>query len=223
MYLKDTNESLTRIGPRTPMGDLLRHFWVPALFEHELPKYGMGEPIDVRLFGEDLVAEVSGGKIALTDRYFKEMEPYPAVANGGIVWAYLGPKEFKPQLPAFAWLALPPIKRSNANRIEPCNWAYALEASLAAPTQPIFMPPFYTTAAPDHAHAFVPVDDTHTCIWTFGANAHPDVEEPGGLVGNDAIMDFQHRMILLARDNARGKAPDAASHGDWYVVRPFPV
>src|SRR5271155_4614984 len=134
MYLKDTNESLTRTGPRTPMGELLRRFWVPALLERELSKIG-GEPVEVRLFGEDLVAEYVEGRVTITDRYFKEMNSYKTTAAGGIVWVYMGPHDFTPQLPAFAWLALPPIRRSIAKRIEPHNWAYTVETSLAADTR----------------------------------------------------------------------------------------
>jgi len=34
---KEENEYLTRIGPGTPMGNLLRRFWMPILLEHEVP------------------------------------------------------------------------------------------------------------------------------------------------------------------------------------------
>jgi hypothetical protein len=221
MYLKDTIESLTRVGPRTPMGDLLRRFWLPALPEHDVPKHGE-EPVDLRLLGEDLVCDYDAGRILITDRYFKEMAPYPAVAQGGVVWTYMGPHDFTPQLPVFAWFALPPIKRATSNRIEACTWAYAVEASLAADTQPIFMPPFYTSADVDHVHAYVPIDDTHTLAWSFGPNTHLDAE-PSTLAGdNERILNFRHQMIELARETARGHAPEQASHGEWYAMRPFP-
>jgi hypothetical protein len=221
MYLKDTNESLTRIGARTPMGELLRRFWVPALLERELSKIG-GEPVEVRLFGEDLVAEYVEGHVALTDRYFKEMASYKTMAAGGIVWAYLGPHDFTPQLPAFAWLALPPIRRSVANRIEPHNWVYTVETSLGSDTRPEFLPPFYTSAAPDRGHAHVPVDDTHTCVWSFGPDARPHADDESVMPDGTAIMEFHHNMIVMAREHARGHVPEAASHGEWYAVRPFP-
>jgi hypothetical protein len=222
MYLKDTNESLTRIGPRTPMGDLLRRFWLPAFLEHELPRFG-GDPVEFKLLGEELVAENAGqGRILITDRYFKEMAPYPAVAQGGIVWAYMGPKDFKPQLPGFSWLALPPLKRATARRVEPCTWAYSLEKNLAFESQPEFLPPFYASSSHERCHAHVPVDETHTCIWTFGANAHLDADEtPGPPSGT--IMDFHHDMVAMARENARGIGPEAALRPEWYDGRPFPV
>jgi len=49
------NQFLTRIGPGTPMGDLLRQYWVPALQSTDLPAPD-GAPLRVRLLGENLVA-----------------------------------------------------------------------------------------------------------------------------------------------------------------------
>jgi phthalate 4,5-dioxygenase len=48
------NELLTRIGPGTPMGELLRQYWHPVLFTSELE--ADGSPRRVRLLGEDLIA-----------------------------------------------------------------------------------------------------------------------------------------------------------------------
>jgi phthalate 4,5-dioxygenase len=55
MLSTQDNELLTRVGPGTPMGELLRRYWTPALLAGELPQPG-GDPVRVRLFGEDLVA-----------------------------------------------------------------------------------------------------------------------------------------------------------------------
>jgi len=49
------NELLTRVGPGTPMGDLLRQYWMPLLLSSELPECD-GRPLRVRLLCEDLVA-----------------------------------------------------------------------------------------------------------------------------------------------------------------------
>jgi phenylpropionate dioxygenase-like ring-hydroxylating dioxygenase large terminal subunit len=53
MLTHEENELLTRIGPGTPGGELMRRYWQPAALAAELP-YG-GAPIPIRLFGEDLV------------------------------------------------------------------------------------------------------------------------------------------------------------------------
>src|ERR687883_619444 len=49
------NQLLTRVGPGTPMGALLRCFWLPFALASELPVPD-SDPIRVRLLGEDLVA-----------------------------------------------------------------------------------------------------------------------------------------------------------------------
>lgn len=49
------NELLTRTGRGTPMGELFRRFWIPALLESEVPDAG-GPPVRAGLLGEKLVA-----------------------------------------------------------------------------------------------------------------------------------------------------------------------
>ncbi len=49
----EENELLTRVGPGTPGGELLRRYWQPAALAEELP---LGSaPLPVRLLGEELV------------------------------------------------------------------------------------------------------------------------------------------------------------------------
>ena len=55
MLSKEENELITRTGPGTPMGEAIRRYWVPACLSSELPERD-GDPIRVRLLGEDLVA-----------------------------------------------------------------------------------------------------------------------------------------------------------------------
>src|SRR5919202_6261410 len=65
----EENELLTRVGPGTPMGELLRRFWLPALLSDELPDND-GDPIRTRTLGEDLVAfRDSNGKVGIVDAY----------------------------------------------------------------------------------------------------------------------------------------------------------
>src|SRR6516162_1929382 len=51
----EDNEILTRVGPGTLMGGLLRRYWTPACLSAEIPAPG-GPPARVRLLGENLVA-----------------------------------------------------------------------------------------------------------------------------------------------------------------------
>ncbi len=55
MLSAEDNEVLTRVGPGTPMGNLLRRYWMPCLLSNEIPEAD-GPPIRVRILGEDLVA-----------------------------------------------------------------------------------------------------------------------------------------------------------------------
>jgi phthalate 4,5-dioxygenase oxygenase subunit len=49
------NELLCRTNPGTPMGELFRRFWLPALLPEELPRPDC-PPVRHRILGEDLVA-----------------------------------------------------------------------------------------------------------------------------------------------------------------------
>src|SRR6266540_2584802 len=51
--LQEENELLTRTGPGTPCGELMRRYWQPAALSEELPAGGASLP--ARLFSEDLV------------------------------------------------------------------------------------------------------------------------------------------------------------------------
>ncbi|MFI6347574.1 Rieske 2Fe-2S domain-containing protein [Streptomyces sp. NPDC050560] len=55
MLSSTDNELLTRVGPGTSMGDMLRRYWVPALLGEELPEPG-SPPLRLKLLGERLVA-----------------------------------------------------------------------------------------------------------------------------------------------------------------------
>ena len=67
MLSERDNELLCRVGRGTPMGDLLRRYWIPALLSAELPEAD-GAPVRVRLLGEDLVAfRDSNGAIGLLE------------------------------------------------------------------------------------------------------------------------------------------------------------
>ena len=52
MLTREENELLTRVGPGTPMGDLLRRYWHPIAPAAELDERPTKE---IRLLGEDLV------------------------------------------------------------------------------------------------------------------------------------------------------------------------
>jgi phthalate 4,5-dioxygenase oxygenase subunit len=53
MVTREVNERMTRVGPGTPGGALMRRYWQPVALSEELPPGGA--PLPVRLLGEDLV------------------------------------------------------------------------------------------------------------------------------------------------------------------------
>ena len=57
---------LTRVGPGTVMGDLMRCYWIPALKSSELVRDGA--PVSLLLLGEKLVAfRDSAGRVGVMD------------------------------------------------------------------------------------------------------------------------------------------------------------
>ena len=55
MLTAEQNDIISRVGPGTPMGEVMRRYWMPVGLSEELPEAD-GAPIRVRLLGEQLVA-----------------------------------------------------------------------------------------------------------------------------------------------------------------------
>jgi phthalate 4,5-dioxygenase oxygenase subunit len=69
MLRQEVNELLTQTGPGTPMGDLFRQYWLPALLAEELPEND-SPPVRVKLLSERLVAfRDSEGRYGLIDEF----------------------------------------------------------------------------------------------------------------------------------------------------------
>ncbi len=178
MLTREENELLTRTGPDTPMGRLLRRFWVPVLLAEELPEPDC-PPVRLRIMGEDLVAfKDTMGRIGVLDAYcphrrahlfwgrneecglrcvyhgwkfdvegncvdmpneppesrFKEkvkQTAYPAREWGGVIWAYMGPRELMPpEPPQLEWARVPASHRLVSKRLQESNWAQAVEGGI---------------------------------------------------------------------------------------------
>ena len=171
------NETLARVGPGTPMGAVMRRYWMPALLSWELPEPDC-PPIRLRLLGEDLVAfRDSDGDVGILDNYcphrraslffgrneesglrcvyhgwkfdvdgdcvdmpsepaesnFRDkvkITAYPATELGGIVWAYMGPREMQPEPPSFEWTQVPELHRGTTKVVQRCNWLQGLEGGI---------------------------------------------------------------------------------------------
>src|SRR6266849_1399253 len=65
MLTREENELLTRTGPGTPLGALMRRYWLPALLAEEISAPD-GRPVRVQLLGERLVAfRDTAGRVGL--------------------------------------------------------------------------------------------------------------------------------------------------------------
>jgi phthalate 4,5-dioxygenase len=65
MLTKQDNEILTRVGPGTLLGDLMRQYWVPALLSTEVPVPD-SPPVRLRVLGEDLIGfRMTSGKAGI--------------------------------------------------------------------------------------------------------------------------------------------------------------
>jgi phthalate 4,5-dioxygenase len=69
MLSHENNETICRVGPGTPMGNLMRQYWVPCLPSSEFP-VADGPPKRMRLLGENLVMfRDSQGRMGALEEY----------------------------------------------------------------------------------------------------------------------------------------------------------
>jgi phthalate 4,5-dioxygenase len=187
----EENGILTRVGPGTLMGDLLRRYWTPACLSAEIPDPG-SPPARVRLLGENLVAfRDTTGRVGLVQEncghrgaslYFgrnegaaircvyhgwafdvdgrcvdmpSEPQPfcekvriraYPVHESGGIVWAYLGPRETMTPFRDFGTEGRDAGQFRATKQRTTCNWVQAMEGNI-------------DTAHISHLHQWNGVDD----------------------------------------------------------------
>jgi phthalate 4,5-dioxygenase len=240
----ENNEILTRVGPGTPMGELLRRYWMPALLVEELPSPG-GDPVRVRLLSEDLVAfRDLNGRVGLIQEncphrgaslYFGRNEgntaaplvagdgvcglrcpyhgwqfdvdgncvdmpsepptstfkqrvkarSYPVHESGGVVWAYLGPRESMTPFRDFGTDSLAPEHVSAGKTFSPCNWVQAMEGNL----------------------------DTSHISWLHSYNALGDLPDDGTDKPGYLSVDMSWKIWWYDR------APRLEVHDTWYGYR----
>ena len=58
------------------------------------------------------------------------LKSYPCVEAGGVIWAYMGPPQDAPSLPAFEWVSLPPFHVYLSKRWQECNYLQAMEGGI---------------------------------------------------------------------------------------------
>ncbi len=92
MLTTEDNEKLTRVGPGTPMGALMRKYWIPALLSSELECDGA--PVRVKMLGERLIAfRDSSDRVGLIEEFCAHRRTSLFLGrneNGGIRCIYHG-------------------------------------------------------------------------------------------------------------------------------------
>jgi phthalate 4,5-dioxygenase len=69
MTTTEQNDFLTLTGPGTPMGALMRRYWIPALLSSEIPEPDC-PPVRVKLLGERLIAfRDTAGRVGVMDEF----------------------------------------------------------------------------------------------------------------------------------------------------------
>jgi phenylpropionate dioxygenase-like ring-hydroxylating dioxygenase large terminal subunit len=167
-------EVLVRVGPDTPMGKLMRRYWVPVLSSSEISEPD-GPQVRVKILGEPLLAfRDTEGRPALIDEHCAHrgaslffgrneesgircsyhgwkfdingqcvelpsvpalapkmsIKAYPCIERGGLVWAYMGPKDKQPAPPELEWCGLPESHRFVSKRLQECSWLQAMEGGI---------------------------------------------------------------------------------------------
>ena len=59
-----------------------------------------------------------------------KLKSYPCVEAGGVIWAYMGPPELKPELPALEWVRVAPRQRYVSKRLQESNYLQAIEGGI---------------------------------------------------------------------------------------------
>ncbi|MCE2491555.1 MAG: Rieske 2Fe-2S domain-containing protein [Alphaproteobacteria bacterium] len=164
--LPSEDAEITHVGPDTPCGEYMRHFWQPVCLSEELGQY----PLAIRIMGEDLVAfRDKSGRVGVLRRHCTHRgasleygliskhgirccyhgwqfdvdgtildtpgEPsgsrihpslkqgaYPAHEHWGLVFAYMGPPEEKPDFSGFEDYGTPEEGIIPYSTWHPCNW-----------------------------------------------------------------------------------------------------
>ncbi len=177
MFAAKRNQLLTRVRGGTPVGELFRRYWLPALLAEELPEPD-GPPVRVKLLGECLIAfRDTRGRLGLIEEFCAhrgvslwfgrneengircpyhgwkydvtgqcvdlpsepeesgmrkniKLKSYPAIERAGVIWAYLGPADKKPEEPAYEWTQVPPAHRYVSKRLQESNYLQAMEGAL---------------------------------------------------------------------------------------------
>jgi phthalate 4,5-dioxygenase oxygenase subunit len=145
MISQELNDKITRVGPNTSAGSVLRRYWQPAALAEELQG---GDMVPVNLLGERLaLVRDDAGHLVLATRIASDDEPpafypdakdikivkdgpvYPVENRQGLYFAYMGPGP-APEFPNFDCFRAPDSHVFAFKGLWECNWLQALEIGI---------------------------------------------------------------------------------------------
>ena len=211
MLTAEENTQLTRVGPGTLMGELMRRYWIPVVQSSELA--AGGRPKRVRILGEDLIAYRNpGGRAAVCSEFCAHRRASLYFARNeerGLRCVYHGwqygldggcidmPNE-RPESTFSDKVTLPTY---------PCAERGGVVWTYMGPASP---PP----GLPDLEWTLVPDDQRFVSKFWQGCNYLQALE--GGV--DPAHISFLHG-ILNARDEAARRVLDSAAAGFGFAAQ----
>ena len=172
MFSEEENEILTRTGPGTPMGRLMRRYWIPAVRADEVAEPD-GAPLRLRLLSEDLIVfRDTQGRVGVLDQFCAHRRSSLFFARNeecGLRCAYHGWKYDVhgniveiPSEPDFdQWAVKPTIKAYPTVERGGIVWAYM------GPPESKPTPPEYEYCLLGEAHRYV-TRRWEECNWLQG-------------------------------------------------------
>jgi phenylpropionate dioxygenase-like ring-hydroxylating dioxygenase large terminal subunit len=166
MISQALNDQITRIGPGSEAGAVLRLYWQPAALVEELEH---GDKVPVNLMGERLaLVRNDAGDLMLATRHTAADEApihypdaseivvdadgpvYPVLETKGVIFAYLGPGD-PPAIPNFDCFRAPDSHVFAFKGLWECNWLQALEIGID-PAHASFLHRFLEDEDPDEGY-----------------------------------------------------------------------
>ncbi len=227
--LREENDLLTRTGPGTPCGELMRRYWQPAALAEELP--AGAAPLAVTLLGEELVLfRDDRGQLGLLHRHCAHRGAdlsYGRLEDGGLRCIYHG------------WLYdingkivdMPGEEDCGKSfRASICHKAYPVTEragvifAYMGPGEPPFFPSYQFLNAPqDHTFAIKLYSD---CNYLQGNEGNIDLAHLSFLHYNNNTLKRYGVGAELERLNSRGAAPGQESYDaelTEYGVRSYKI
>jgi 5,5'-dehydrodivanillate O-demethylase len=201
MLTKEENEFLTRVGPGTPAGDLLRRYWMPVGYTCELTDESPTR--FVRVLGEDLVLfKDKSGKVGLIADHCVHRSAsllYGRVEERGIACAYHG------------WLY---DTKGNCleTPAEPADSKFYLTVRIKAYPVQTFIGMYWAYLGPEPAPVIPPYD-----VWVRKDGRRHLYLQPqldaNWLQPMENSMDPAHLQILHQTAAFRGRTPPNTTRG----------